>query len=91
MASTKLIPETRRNPFTTVLGAFPNDSVRRQAIHQGPCWTLAYVFSKLHSTDIGALFFLYIHWSLPKRGLPQRRPYNWGLNAISGNEQFDEL
>ena len=45
---------------TTVLGAFPNDSVRRQAIQQGPCWTRPYVFSELHSTDIGALFFLYI-------------------------------
>ena len=36
-------PETRRNPFTTVLGAVSNDAVRQQAIHQGPCWTLAHV------------------------------------------------
>ena len=42
--------------------------VRRQAIHQGPCWPLACaIFSELHSTDIGALFFLYCD-------LPEHQP-----------------
>ena len=27
----------------------------------GTCWPLASIFSELHSTDIGALFFLYIN------------------------------
>ena len=43
-----------------MLGAFPNDSVRRPAIHQGPYRTLDNGFSEWHSSDIGALFFLYI-------------------------------
>ena len=30
----------------------------RQAIHEGPCWILAYVFGELHITDIGTLFLL---------------------------------
>ena len=46
--------------FTTVLGAFPNDSVRRPAIHQGPYRTLDYGFSEWHRTEIGALVFLYM-------------------------------
>ena len=46
--------------FTTVHGAFPNDSVRRPAIHQGPYRTLDNGFSEWQSSDIGALFFLYI-------------------------------
>ena len=66
-SSTELAPETRRNPLQRYSEHSPNDSVRRQAIHQGPCRTLAYVFSELHTTDIGALFFLYIPASVEER------------------------
>ena len=41
----------------STLRSSPNDSVRRQAIHQGPCWTLVRIFSELHIADISALFF----------------------------------
>ena len=56
-SNTRFTP-TAPNSFTTVLGAFPNDSVRRPAIHQGFYRALDNGFSEWHSTDIGALFFL---------------------------------
>lgn len=63
-STTALLPRTGaealRHAEILYIWAFPNNPVRRQAIPQEPCWTLAYVFSELHTTDIDALFFLYI-------------------------------
>ena len=52
-------PEMRRTYNGTL--SIPERFRATASVHQRPCWTLACAFSELHSTDIGALFFLYIN------------------------------